>query len=244
MKKISLFLSLFLLRALGGEETTERQMIENLIALYQNLEYQQALEGFQELLSTSKLEKEENIALAHQYSGFCWYLLGNSEKAKQEFKKLLKIKPAWQLERGTVLPAIREIFAKAKMEVEKTKPPPPPLTEPEERISSKKIEERFSLPPSSPGAKKINLLKLVPFGVFQFQQKEQKKGIFYLSTQLLFFTASFYAYYLQERERDPTIGPTYYRNREKAIRYNRYQKITFSLGLLCGVANLIDNFRE
>jgi tetratricopeptide (TPR) repeat protein len=119
LKICLLIVLLFQFSILSGEGNKVEMEIKQLIEQYENCQYKEALLGFEELLTRVKSEEEKVICL--QYLSFCYVMLEKNNRAKEEFIKLLKIKPTFTLDPRVVLPEIVRVFQEAQAEYQAQK---------------------------------------------------------------------------------------------------------------------------
>jgi tetratricopeptide (TPR) repeat protein len=156
------------------------QEIQKAINLYEEGEYQKVCDFLEKLLYPLQIKGIENITQAHLYLGLSWAMLGEEEKAREEFKEALKLDPELSLDPDYFLPKIISLFEEVKRDqipqLSKKPSLPQKVTAPE-----KKGKENF-------------ILNFLPGGVPQFQDQAILKGGIVFSIQTLSLLTSILSY--------------------------------------------------
>ncbi len=135
------------------------------------------------LLNPIQLPSAEDVILARQYLGACYFLLDQRPKAESEFSKILVLDPEHKLDPQVFSPALVQFFEEVRVRtgVAMKKAPedekkPPPLTD----ATKPKIHSDLNL---SPPPKPPLGLAFVPFGVGQFNNRQALKGALFLTVE-------------------------------------------------------------
>lgn len=136
------------------------------------------------LLNPIQLPSAEDVILARQYLGACYFLLDQRPKAESEFSKILVLDPEHKLDPQVFSPALVQFFEEVRvrtgvamkkgLEDEKK----PPLVE--EPKPKPKVHSELDL---SPPRKPPLGLAFVPFGVGQFNNRQALKGALFLTVE-------------------------------------------------------------
>ncbi|MFO0726771.1 MAG: hypothetical protein U1E65_23490 [Myxococcota bacterium] len=136
------------------------------------------------LLNPIQLASAEDVILARQYLGACYFLLEQRQKAETEFSKILVLDPEHKLDPEVFSPALVQFFEEVrtrtgvalkkgdggggKVEPDKKLPDPKPSPSAD-----------LNLHPSRPPLG----LAFVPFGIGQFNNRQPVKGALFLVTE-------------------------------------------------------------
>ncbi|HDS09233.1 MAG TPA: hypothetical protein ENN73_03310 [Firmicutes bacterium] len=112
--------------------------LENAKNYYNQGEFTKAIEELQKAMNTLEKQKDEDMIEAFKYLGFSYVAFGEREKAKIEFKKVIKLDPHIQLDPSFVSPKIIAVFEEARAELraegfdfsKPVKPTPTPVPTP------------------------------------------------------------------------------------------------------------------
>lgn len=107
-------------------QVTARSMLERGIDQYKNADFHRAARTLEEAIR-SGLDNDLDRVQAFQYLAFCYAVLGEQEKAIQEYTKILDINPVFSLPL-TESPRLREPFEEAKRVYEALDRQPPEIT--------------------------------------------------------------------------------------------------------------------
>jgi hypothetical protein len=134
------------------------------------------------LLNPIQLPSAEDVILARQYLGACYFLLDQRPKAESEFSKILVLDPEHKLDPQVFSPALVQFFEEVRvrtgvaMKKSAEEEKKPPLTE----AAKPKIHSDLNLSP--PPRPPIGLA-FVPFGVGQFNNRQALKGALFLTVE-------------------------------------------------------------
>ncbi|MDD3626745.1 MAG: tetratricopeptide repeat protein [bacterium] len=92
--------------------------LENAKNYYNQGEFNKAIEELQKAMSSLEKQKDEDMIEAYKYLGFSYVAFGEKEKAKAEFKKVIKLDPQLQLDPSFVSPKIIAVFEEARAELQ------------------------------------------------------------------------------------------------------------------------------
>jgi len=113
----SIFLIFTLTCSLFGQSTSKNNenQVEQVISLYENLKYEEALDRGRTLLQNRELNPDAMLTL-NTYLGVIWYSLGKSDSARSYFLSALSIKPDLTLSELKFSPKIIHFFENIKKE--------------------------------------------------------------------------------------------------------------------------------
>lgn len=118
-----LLIQAFFLATPALAQTSGKELLKNGIQQYDNAEFELAVVTLQQAIQTNLKEKDD-IIQAHKYLAFSYAAMGDEQKAKLEFLKLLEIYPIFDLLLSES-PKLRQPFELAKQEyVPKDTAPP------------------------------------------------------------------------------------------------------------------------
>lgn len=147
--------------------------------------YPEAVALLRGLLNPMRLREEDRIAEARQLLGVSLYFVKQFDAAREEFERLLFLRPRQQLDPLLFPPPVIEFFEKVR-----------------ETIKDKLARLHPELRPSQPGPVIIErrvernhyLLSFFPFGVGQFQNRQNGKAAFFLSAELAMLATNLVTY--------------------------------------------------
>ncbi len=91
--------------------------IRRAIDFYELGKYPQSISLLTQLIQIPKIRNNpEHLAVCHSYLAYNYVMTENIEKSKEEFKKLLTLKPRIKLDPDIILPVIVTVFNQAKTE--------------------------------------------------------------------------------------------------------------------------------
>lgn len=107
-----LLLALALLLVAGpAEAQIDSELVRQGIKAHDELDYSRAVELFRRALGES-LTRPEKI-VTYKTLGFAFVALGDHEPARRAFEELLRVEPAFELDR-TISPRVRAVFGEAR----------------------------------------------------------------------------------------------------------------------------------
>jgi tetratricopeptide (TPR) repeat protein len=92
-------------------------MLEQARTCYNNAEYENAISQLEKTLQFLGLLKRSDQIEAYKYLAFSYVAFGDTDKAKEQFKKLLALNPRLELDPVTVSPKIIKVFDETKSEM-------------------------------------------------------------------------------------------------------------------------------
>jgi tetratricopeptide (TPR) repeat protein len=156
--------------------------------------YAEAIQVLRSVLYPLKLRDEDRIVEARQLLGVCHYFVKDLEAAREEFERLLYLRPKHELDPLLIPPPVIEFFEKvrekirdrlARLHPEVRRAPAGPVT------IVREVERRHLV------------LSFVPFGVGQFQNGRAGKAAFFLSAQVATLATNLITYAIAESKRLP-----------------------------------------
>ena len=108
------------------------QMLMRAKNYYNRGEYEYAIVELENALQYLKQLEQVDQVEAYKYLAFSYVAFGQQEKAKEQFRKVLMLDPAHELDPATVSPKIIKVFEEAKAEMPAVMPEEPIVTEPSE----------------------------------------------------------------------------------------------------------------
>ncbi|MBN1128381.1 MAG: hypothetical protein JXA71_05310 [Chitinispirillaceae bacterium] len=93
-------------------------MLEQAKTCYRNAEYENAISQLEKTLQFLELLKVSDRMEAYEYLAFSYVAFGDTDKAKEQFKKLLALNPRLELDPVTVSPKIIRVFEETKSEMQ------------------------------------------------------------------------------------------------------------------------------
>jgi hypothetical protein len=238
------------LLAVAGTTQDVAQQLKTAIEDFEFGDHAAAAKKLAGLLEPIRLESAEDVIVARQYLGACYYLLDQRPQAEAEFAKILALDPEHELDRQVFSPALVQFFEEVRtrtglalrkpQDPQKKDPPvataPPALTAPT---------------PESAQAKPPLALAFVPFGIGQFNNHHPVRGvIFSVSEAGLFGTAlaSFLMFQsvigqYEENRNGQIVFPDTMKGNDDADRARSLQTVyltTFYIGLGVLAAGVIE----
>jgi tetratricopeptide (TPR) repeat protein len=239
----ALILTLFALAAPAPEA-----VLKGAIDDFEFGEHAQAAEKLRTILEPIALESRENVIVARQYLGACYYLLGDKQKARNQFSMLLALDPQHRLDPAVFSPALVKLFEQVRAEtglaLKEPAPPPPPAAGPPPPPPPPAV---VTAPP--PGYTPHSpALSLVPFGVGQFFNRQPVRGALFATAEVGLFAAAAVTFAMFESLKVEEITPAgevlqvYFRP-EDVDQANRLQNIylgTFWAGVVVVAAGIVE----
>jgi hypothetical protein len=152
---------------------------------------QKKLEG---LLNPITLDSMEDVIVARQYLGACYFLTDLKSKAEAEFAKILALDPEHKLDPQVFSPALVQFFedvrARTGLELRRAKSEPAP---------PKSTADPAAGPPADPARAKTDLalaprpplaLAFLPFGVGQFNNDQPVRGALFGGLEVALLTTA------------------------------------------------------
>ncbi|MFH0920873.1 MAG: hypothetical protein V1913_10975 [Fibrobacterota bacterium] len=186
---------------------------------YRQGEYERTVDCLSSLLYTGEIADTARLVPCYEYLGVSLSMIEKKDLARTAFKKLLALKPGYELNPNVYLPDIISLYQITKFE----------------HILSRRVLILDTVPAYS------RALNYLPLAVPQFMNKENVKGGLVLGLQAAALTVSIVAYQRQQRYYSPDYG---YReeNVADAHAYNLTQKISLLTFLSAYVYSIIDGF--
>jgi tetratricopeptide (TPR) repeat protein len=253
----SLLLACLLLGTAGSavaQDESEDPRLTRARYLFRHGDYDQAITHLVELLEPVKLERDEEVVVARETLGVCYFIRGDLEKARAQFVELLRLDTYYALDPLLYPPPLVEFYDGIRREIEeelKRIRAERLAKEAAEREAAEKSEKEK--PPNERVRverwhQKENslLIACVPFGAGQFQNGETGKGIAFLASEVALFTTNIAAYYagMDLRQNDGTIRPE---DEDLAEALRVTQMVSLGLGLAVAAYGVVDallNFKE
>ena len=103
-------------------QTIPAESLDSMLAqaktCYRNAEYENAISQLEKTLQFYNLLKVSDRMEAYEYLAFSYVAFGDTDKAKEQFKKLLALNPRLELDPVTVSPKIIRVFEETKSEMQ------------------------------------------------------------------------------------------------------------------------------
>jgi hypothetical protein len=136
------------------------------------------------LLNPIQLASAEDVILARQYLGACYFLLDQRPKAEAEFAKILVLDAEHKLDPEVFSPALVQFFEDVRQRtgvtLRRADPSPPPSPSPSPSPSATAPPLVLTVPPPRPPLG----LAFVPFGVGQFNNHQPVKGALFAVSEV------------------------------------------------------------
>ncbi|MGB9720485.1 MAG: tetratricopeptide repeat protein [bacterium] len=142
LNKIFVLFSAVLISLVYGQQVSGDsllKLLESAKFYYNNGEYESAIKQLENALQYLKQLNQNEQVEAYKYLAFSYVAFGDKDKAKEQFKKALRLDPKLELDPATVSPKIIKVFEEAKAEMitivepPPAQPPSPKPTKPEVR---------------------------------------------------------------------------------------------------------------
>lgn len=146
-------------------------------------EHGKAAEKLAPLLNPIQLASAEDVIVARQYLGACYYLMDQRSRAEAEFAKILALDSEHKLDPQVFSPALVQFFEDVRSRTGLT------LKKPPESPPKKAVELPTVVAPPAPAEPPL-ALAFVPFGGGQFNNRQPIRGTAFLVGEVgLFATA-------------------------------------------------------
>jgi len=209
--------------------------------LYMKGDFLKAAAELDSLLSSGQLTEKEEIVAARKYLGASYFILGKQDKAREEFKEILKLDPNVGLSLKEFPPEIVNFFNEVKIEIKTTmeetgQAPSPSTAAPKEETieSTTGLAVTMAAPGQEPIVRKRGSLafSILPFGVGQLYQREKLKGYLLMGGETALLTINLVSLFerLSMRNSDGT-----YNNPHKAESLKKVQNIS-AIGFYAALA--------
>jgi tetratricopeptide (TPR) repeat protein len=106
------------------------KMLEHAKTFYNGGEYEKAITELEKALTFLKQLNQIDQVEAYKYLAFSYVAFGETEKAKEQFRKALALDPKLELDPLTVSPKIIKVFEEVKSEIAVSPPVTPPVKPP------------------------------------------------------------------------------------------------------------------
>ncbi|MCB9650071.1 MAG: tetratricopeptide repeat protein [Deltaproteobacteria bacterium] len=170
-------------------------------------EHAQAAEKLRTVLEPIALESRENVIVARQYLGACYYLLGDKQKARTQFSMLLALDPQHRLDPAVFSPALVKLFEQVRAEtglaLKEPEPPPPPPT----KTTPPPPPPQLAVVPPPAHEPHSRALALVPFGVGQFANRHPVRGGLFLGSEVGLLTTAVVTFAMFESLKVEEVTP-------------------------------------
>ncbi len=140
-------------------------------------EHGAAAEKLQSILKPNVLKSKENVIVARQYLGACYYLLSKKDQSRTQFSMLLALDPTHRLDPAVFSPALVKLFQQVRAETGLALAEPPP-----KKPEPKTLKVEPTPPPPielvvpAPALAHNAALSLIPFGGGQFANNHPIRG--------------------------------------------------------------------
>lgn len=119
MRRLTLIISLVLIFSIAALAVSDfEKALENAKIYYDQGDFTKSIEELKKAMDSLEGQNNEDKVEAYKYLGFSYVAFGEKEKAKEEFKKVIKLKPSMKLDATIVSPKIIAVFAEARAELE------------------------------------------------------------------------------------------------------------------------------
>lgn len=166
--------------SIAGSAVGAAATLKSAIEDFEFGEHGRAAEKLTVILNPIQLDSAEDVIVARQYLGACFYLLEQRPRAEAEFSKILALDPEHKLDPEVFSPALVQFFeevrARTGLSLRKPPPEPPPkapLQPPPPSVIAPRPER--DPPPMA--------LALVPFGVGQFNNDHPVRGTLFAAAE-------------------------------------------------------------
>ena len=134
LRRIVIVISIASIGMLGAQVSADSldQMLMRAKNYYNRGEYEYAIVELENALQYLKQLEQVDQVEAYKYLAFSYVAFGQQEKAKEQFRKVLLLDPAHELDPATVSPKIIKVFEEVKAEMTTAVPEEPIITEPSE----------------------------------------------------------------------------------------------------------------
>jgi tetratricopeptide (TPR) repeat protein len=191
--------------------------------------YAQAVEQLRALMYPMKLTSDEQVLEARKHLALSHYLLGQTQQAIEEFRKLLFLSPDFQLDPYTIAPAIIELFEdvrkqmKTELDAIRQRKSDEQLDAPSRRGFRRTVEVTIS--------ERSELATFMPFGIGQFQNGDTQWGSIFLASEVLLLAVNIGSYVWAA-----SIGDFHSEEPDKRLLIERLTISQYAAATLFGVA--------
>ncbi len=136
LRRIVFVISIASIGMLGAQVSADSldQMLARAKNYYNRGEYEFAIVELENALQYLKQLEQVDQVEAYKYLAFSYVAFGQLDKAKEQFRKVLILDPAHELDPATVSPKIIKVFEEVKAEMAAEAPEEPVITEPPEQV--------------------------------------------------------------------------------------------------------------
>jgi tetratricopeptide (TPR) repeat protein len=134
LRRIVFVIAIASIGMLGAQVSADSldQMLMRAKNFYNRGEYEYAIVELENALQYLKQLEQVDQVEAYKYLAFSYVAFGQQDKAKEQFRKVLMLDPAHELDPTTVSPKIIKVFEEVKAEMAAVMPEEPVVTEPAE----------------------------------------------------------------------------------------------------------------
>ena len=184
-------------------------------------DYKEAASRFETMLEKG-LDNEALLVEAHKYLGVCYIFLSDQKRAEEQFVALLNLEPDFSLDPLVFPIDVVDFFTSIKrkhaLKLEEIARAEARAEEAQKKAEEKRRLEEIEKLRTTVYVKKTvkyhsRLVAVMPFGAGQFQNGHYRKGIVFLSGELLLVSASIVTYALHENMR--RISPWFYSSEKR-----------------------------
>ncbi len=118
------------------------KMLEHAKTYFNGGEYEKAITELEKALTFLKQLNQIDQVEAYKYLAFSYVAFGETEKAKEQFRKALALDPKLELDPTTVSPKIIKVFEEVKSEIAAKPPVTPPVKPPVKPVTTAPTEGR------------------------------------------------------------------------------------------------------
>ncbi len=203
--------------------------LEKSLKLVRDKKYDGAILRTKKLLDEMVLSKPKDIVLAHKILGVAFCEKRQTIKAKHHFEILLAFSPNENVKKYCKSSACKTLFASIQQDVMK---------------QNDRLEKQETKQENAKSNLKYNPYQhWMPFGIGQFYNHDNKKGFWFLGSQLLFLSgaATSYALFVNERNDDGSFSNV---GKANAYRYAFFGSLAAFVGTY--VWSIVDakNFKK
>jgi hypothetical protein len=233
---LPLAVSLFLCPAVSADPLLGQ--LERALSLVKAKEYQAAIDRVSPLFEGLKLDTVEQIILAHKILGVSNCELGDQAKAEEHFKALLTFSPTESIRDVVATKPCAHMYARLQSAELGTQPQEPVPAAPAPKVEPTPLPTPLPPVTSSPPEPKGGAWKrYVPFGVGQFANDQDAKGMAFLTTESIAAATAGVMFGLFQAEKNP--NGTF----DNTGRANAYRAMFWSgvgIGTIAAVWGILD----
>lgn len=177
---------------LAAAPTAPESVLKGAIDDFEFGEHGAAAQKLQSILKPNVLKSKENVIVARQYLGACYYLLAKKDQSRTQFSMLLALDPTHRLDPAVFSPALVQLFEQVRAEtgLALQEPAPPPKVVPKTIKPPPAPLALVAPAPPAPEPGHNAALSLIPFGGGQFANDHALRGGLFAAAEVGLLTTA------------------------------------------------------